>query len=211
MVSGIGVATGFWMFAALTIFASVAAITARSPIYCAIWFAVSLLGTAGLMLLQGAQFLGLATAAVYAGAIVVTFLFLLMLSQPEGDTFYDRITWGRVPRFAASAIAVLFAVLMVGQVHQISLPETTANGEHGRVAGQSAAASARTTGSPRTEESLARADIRTPEHVAVLGSRLFSRHLVAVQVAATLLLVALVGAIAIVSRDHNLENLSRGG
>ncbi len=54
----------------------------------------SLLGTAGLFLFQGAQFLSIATVAVYAGAIVVTFLFVLMLAQPEGHAFYDRIGWG---------------------------------------------------------------------------------------------------------------------
>jgi len=63
----------FWLMATLAIVASGAAVTSRSAVYAAIWFAVSLLGTAGLFLLQGAQFLGIATIVVYAGAIVVTF------------------------------------------------------------------------------------------------------------------------------------------
>ena len=54
---------------------------------------MSLLGTAGLFLFQGAQFLGVATIVVYAGAILVTFLFVLMLAQPEGHAFYDRVSW----------------------------------------------------------------------------------------------------------------------
>ena len=58
--------------------------TTRNPVYCAIWFGMTLLGTAGLFLFQGAQFLAVATVVVYAGAILVTFLFVLMLAQPDG-------------------------------------------------------------------------------------------------------------------------------
>ena len=61
--------------------------------YCAVWFALSLLGTAGLFLFQGAQFLAVATIVVYAGAILVTFLFVLMLAQPNGRAYYDRVSW----------------------------------------------------------------------------------------------------------------------
>ena len=73
---------------------------AQSCLLCAIWFAISLLGTAGLFLFEGAQFIGVATVAVYAGAIVVTFLFVLMLAQPEGLAFFDRMSWGTVPKIA---------------------------------------------------------------------------------------------------------------
>ena len=62
-------------------------------VYCAIWFGLSLLGTAGLFLFAGAQFLAVATVVVYAGAILVTFLFVLMLAQPEGKAPYDRVSW----------------------------------------------------------------------------------------------------------------------
>ena len=77
----------------VTIVAAVATISCRSPVYCAIWFGMTLAGTAGLFLLAGAEFLAVATIVVYAGAILVTFLFVLMLSQPEGHTTYDRRSW----------------------------------------------------------------------------------------------------------------------
>ncbi len=54
---------------------------------------MTLVGTAGLFLLAGAEFLAVATIVVYAGAILVTFLFVLMLAQPEGHTTYDRRSW----------------------------------------------------------------------------------------------------------------------
>jgi len=52
------------------------------------------LGTAGLFLLDGAQFLGVATVVVYAGAILVTFFVRADVAQPEGDAFYDRLELG---------------------------------------------------------------------------------------------------------------------
>ena len=68
-----------------------------------------LLGTAGLFLFTGAQFLAVATTVVYAGAILVTFLFVLMLAQPEGKAAYDRVSWEAL--LAAATGIVILAVL----------------------------------------------------------------------------------------------------
>ncbi len=157
----------FWVLAAVAIIAAGAAITSRSPVYAAILFAVSLLGIAGLLLLQGAQFLGVATIVVYAGAIVVTFLFVLMLAQPEGHAAYDRISWaGFAVPLAAVSVALLVGTLInsLPALPPVAYPD----------------------------------DVLHESHVARLGSELFARHLVAVEVVGTVLLVALVGAIAIV-------------
>src|SRR5271155_1207148 len=99
----------FWIIAAVTLIAAGAAATLRSPVYCAVWFALSLLGTAGLFLFQGAQFLAAATIIVYAGAILVTFLFVLMLAQSTGRAYYDRVSWE--PLVSAVTGAVLVGIL----------------------------------------------------------------------------------------------------
>ncbi len=83
----------FYLLAAATVLPAVCMISCASPMYSAIWFAMALLGTAGLFLFQGSQFLGVATVVVYAGAILVTFLFVLMLAQPGGEAPYDRTSW----------------------------------------------------------------------------------------------------------------------
>ncbi|MEM7312116.1 MAG: NADH-quinone oxidoreductase subunit J [Planctomycetota bacterium] len=166
----------FCIFAGLTLASGAATITSRSPVYCAIWFALMLLGVGGLFLLNGAQFLGVATIAVYAGAIVVTFLFVLMLAQPEGHSFYDRISWGKVPSLFSCLAGVGFAALMIWAV------STTPLDQLGGVAS--------------TTESK---QILNANHVAHLGGQLFTRHLIAVQAAASLLLAALVGAVAMAS------------
>ena len=101
----------------------------RSPIYSAIWFAVSLLGTAGLLIDHQAQFLGVATVVVYAGAIVVTFLFVVMLAQPDGHHTYDRLSWGRLAKPAMITCGgVLMGLLLaaIGSVREGRLPHPPA-------------------------------------------------------------------------------------
>jgi uncharacterized membrane protein len=74
----------FWALAAVTLIAAVAAVVTHMPVYTALWFALSLLGTAGLLLFDGAQFLSISTVAVYAGAILVMFLFVIMWLSLRG-------------------------------------------------------------------------------------------------------------------------------
>jgi NADH-quinone oxidoreductase subunit J len=171
--------TVFFAVALTIVVSAVGAVTMRSPVYCALWFAMTLVGTAALLLFQGAQFLGMATMVVYAGAILVTFLFVLMLAQPEGHTYYDRVSWE--PLLAACTGAVLIGLLTAS----IFLPAESVR--HSGWKMDVVAADAR------------QGEILNPDHMAHLGGQLFSRYLIAVEVAGTLLLVALVGAVAIVT------------
>jgi NADH-quinone oxidoreductase subunit J len=187
--SGLGGLTAnvlFWSLAALTVAAGVATICFRNPVYCAIWFALSLLGTAGLFLFQGAQFLGAATIVVYAGAILVTFLFVLMLAQPEGQAFYDRLSWEALWASAAGALLAGILAAVIAGVFP---------------AGASAAATPAPTALER--------GVLAPAHVAQLGGELFGRQLVAVEVAGALLLAALVGATAIVAHGRQTPQPDR--
>jgi hypothetical protein len=84
-------------------------VVSRSPVYAAIWFAMALAGVSGVLLVLGGQFLGVATIVVYAGAILVMFLFVLMLAQPAGLAPYDRVS--SEPLLAAVAGAVLLGIL----------------------------------------------------------------------------------------------------
>ncbi len=168
----------FYVLAAVTIVAAICTVTFRNPVYCAIWFGLSLLGTAGLLLLVGAQFLAIATVVVYAGAILVTFLFVLMLAQPEGRASYDRVSFESLLAAVASiAILGLLTVAIAG-VFQRS--------------GESTAFPA----PPQSAE--LHQKVLHPLHTAQLGAELFGRWLIAVEVAGVLLLVALVGAAVIV-------------
>lgn len=172
----------FLPLATVTVISCAASVTARNPVYTAIWFGLALLGTAGLFMLQGAQFLGVATVVVYAGAILVTFLFVLMLAQPDGHAFYDRLSW----EASLSAItgAVVLGILVVMIRGALFTPEflDVAAGVSQEARGE---------------------NILGEQHVARLGGQLFSKHLIAVEVAGTLLLAALVGAVAIVAQGSS--------
>ena len=173
----------FWLLAGVTIGAAVCTISSRSPIYSAIWFALSVLGTAGLFFYNGSQFLAVATIVVYAGAIVVTFLFVIMLAQPEGQSPYDRISWGWFPKsFSVVAAATMVALLtfMLGNLKADAAKPRSAD---------DLIAIAR-----QLEQDGA---ILNDHHMANLGRHLFREHLISVELAGTLLLAALVGAVAI--------------
>ena len=112
----------------MTVVSAAAAVTFRSPLYCAIWFGQSLLGTAGLFFLTGAQFLAVATVVVYAGAILVTFLFVLMLAQPEGKAPYDRVSWEALLSAVTGIVIVGVLSMTIGGV--LSPAEPAARADH---------------------------------------------------------------------------------
>ncbi len=171
----------FFILAAVTIVSAVAAVTFRNPVYCAIWFGQMLLGTAGLFLFTGAQFLAVATTVVYAGAILVTFLFVLMLAQPEGKAAYDRVSWEAMLAAATGVVVVAALSMIIGRTFA---PEGALYPWLGMPTSQQLAA-----------------NVLTPAHVARLGGELFGRYLIAIEVAGVLLLVALVGAAVIIGRE----------
>ena len=73
----------FYLFAALTLGGAILTITRRNPVMCAVWLTVSLLGVAGIFLLQGAEFLFVAQIILYIGGITLLFLFVIMLVNLE--------------------------------------------------------------------------------------------------------------------------------
>jgi NADH-quinone oxidoreductase subunit J len=99
----------FYIFAGLAVAAGACMVTRRNPVHAALWFAIVILSTCGLFLLQSAPFLAAATVIVYAGAIIVTFLFVIMLAQQTGLAGYDRRS--REPLLACVAGFVLLTAL----------------------------------------------------------------------------------------------------
>ena len=85
-------------------------VTQSNPARAALCFALVVLSTCGLFLLLAAPFLMAATAIIYAGAIIVTFLFVLMLAQQEGPSDADQRS--REPLLASMAGFVLLGALL---------------------------------------------------------------------------------------------------
>jgi NADH-quinone oxidoreductase subunit J len=204
----------FALFAGVAIIAALLMITNRNPVYSALWFAVVTLCVCGLFLLQSAPFLASATVIVYAGAILVTFLFVIMLAQQAGATAYDQRS--RQPGVAAfTGFVLLGALLFV-----LAPPEGAASnsGPRGfaslklssRAAASAPAATANEAIRSATAEDSRRADLSqsVPQSTSTatvatfgtmrgLGRSLFGDYLFAVELAGTLLLVASIGAIVI--------------
>jgi len=178
-LNGLAARSAFYLLAAVTLGSAVATVSLANPVYSAIWFGMSLAGTAGLFLYQGAEFLAAATIVVYAGAILVTFLFVLMLAQPRGRARYDRVSWEAL--ISAATGAVMSGVLAIAVFAALG-PQPKGGAElH-----------------PTAPDRLAQ-NVLAEDHVAQIGRELYGRHLLAVEVAAVLLLAALVGTTAIVS------------
>ncbi len=209
----------FYLFAFMAVGCAILTITSRDPVHSALWFAAVVLATSGLFLLSGAQFLAAGTVIVYAGAIIVTFLFVIMLAQKEGRALYDRMA--RAPFFATLSSFLLLLGLIVpllgmrplvldqdGKPPQASLTgnamvsmadrlDTTGRADlvkgtmpnHKivleRVMGPRSTLPERTPGKAK------------PAHVASLGAVLFTDHLLTIELAGSLLFVALIGALAI--------------
>jgi NADH-quinone oxidoreductase subunit J len=159
-----------------------------------------------LFLLQFAPFLAAATVVVYAGAIVVTFVFVIMLAQQSGATAYDQRS--RQPLAATIAAFGLLAVL-VGTMQYVREASSSAGDQKVVADDQSR---------PRQREAISIFAFEPPPDGVVanpfsqlaknqpmgqmhaLGRSLFGDYLFAVELAGTLLLVATIGAIAIAPR-----------
>jgi len=102
----------FGAFALMAILFGILMIVQRNPARAAICFALVILNVCGLFLLLAAPFLMAATIIIYAGAIIVTFLFVLMLSQQRGPS--DENDRSREPFLAAAVGFVVLATLLVG-------------------------------------------------------------------------------------------------
>lgn len=177
----------FDVFAAVALVSGAMMVTDKSPAYAALWFALVTLAVCGLFFLQSAPFLAAASVIVYAGAIIVTFLFVLMLASQSGGSSYDQH-----PSHGVYATVAAFTLLgiMIGSVHRWS-PDTNAEAISGQVLAK---------GEIGFANPLSRTNDKPTGSLHELGRSLFGDYLYAVELAGTLLLVATIGAIAIAPR-----------
>jgi NADH-quinone oxidoreductase subunit J len=200
----------FWTFGIGGLMSGVLMITARNPVYAALWFALATLSTCGLFLLQHAPFLAAATIIVYAGAVIVTFLFVIMLAQQSGAAGYDQ-------KSSQSLLATISAFVLLGALSVTLLSEKI---DVARPVVETVAAIETESDELNTKtitplplgavavvvpvvpgNVMSKADAAHPVgDLKGLGKSLFSDYLFAVELAGTLLLVASIGAIAIAPR-----------
>jgi NADH-quinone oxidoreductase subunit J len=166
--------TLFYMFAAVAVVASLLVIAQRNPIYSVLLLIASFGALSGLYVLLDAPFVAVTQIVVYAGAIMVLFLFVVMLlNAPHEETDYDEHVHPlRRPgpmRFGAALAAALLVELLWAL--------TKGGGETG--AFPAAAVSS----------------------VRAIGRSLFTEYAFAFEVTSVLILVAMVGAVVLARRE----------
>ncbi len=161
----------FSILAVITVICSVLVITSRNPVNSALFLIATMVGLAILFVLLNAPFLATIQIIVYAGAIMVLFLFVIMLLNLRKDEF------GPEKRRAQSFFAILFGFLLL-----IGITTVLTVG---------------TFGSKKAESG---SGIAIPAGVEPLAQLLFTKYLFPFELASVLLLVAIVGAIVMAKR-----------
>ena len=158
----------FYLFATIVLVGAVLTITMRNVVYCAVWLITTLLGVAGLYLLQQAEFLAGVQIIVYIGGIMVLYMFVIMLVPVDEELRQRRFSsqkWFAL--LGGGVLAVQLGVLLSRGVEAFSLAEPSA---------------------PRKLGDLG-------ENSEDIGGVLFSDYLLAFELASILLLVAMIGAV----------------
>ena len=170
----------FISLAAIAIVAALGVIMARKTVYSALFLLVNFCSLAGLYLLLNAQFLAAAQVIVYAGAIVVLFLFATMLL---GGGEEARET-SNVKRQTSSVLAIVLAVVLFVEVGYVLVSGTVTG----------------TQGSDTPEA------IASMGNVQAIGKLLFTDYLLPFELAAILLLIGIVGTVVLAKKKPEIEN-----
>ncbi len=162
-----GEAWGFWILGSLAVIGALGMVIARNAVHSALWLVVTMLCLGFMYVMNAAPFLGAVQIIVYTGAIMMLFLFVLMLvGRDASDSLIETL---RGQRVAAIVLGVGFAVL-VGTGLARSLGDTTPVG-------------------------LAAANAEG--NVQGLAGLLFTRYVFAFEVTSALLITAAVGAMVL--------------
>src|SRR6195952_5578660 len=109
--SGGGEQIAFWILAPLALLGALGMVFAKGAVHSALWLVLTMLCLGCLYMAQGAEFLGFAQIIVYTGAIMMLFLFVLMLTgRDAGDSLIEVL---RGQRLKAGILGVGFVALLV--------------------------------------------------------------------------------------------------
>ncbi len=159
----------FFAFGAILLASSVAVVLVRNPVHAALFLVLSFFTASALWLLQYAEFLALTLVVVYVGAVMVLFLFVVMMLDINLDRLREGF-WKNLP--LGGLVGALMAVEMVAL-----LGRTYASGP---------------SGAPAADYSNTKA----------LGRVIYTDYVYAFEIAAVVLLVAMIAAIALTLRHR---------
>lgn len=102
----------FYFFAAILVFAALRVITARNPVHSALFLVLAFFTAAGIWMLLRAEFLAIALVLVYVGAVMVLFLFVVMMLDINLDRLKEGF-WSYLPLGATIAFLVVVEMVLV--------------------------------------------------------------------------------------------------
>ena len=165
----------FYAFSAVAIGASTLVIGQRNPMYSVMLLIVSFCALSGLYVLLGAPFVAAIQIIIYAGAIMVLFLFVVMLlNVPTEDPptgYHARLFGGAGPRRIGAVLSLLFVVQLAWALRQIQ-------------------------GAPLPSRAA-----QPSSDVEAIGLKLFTDYAFAFEATSVLILVAMVGAIVLAKKE----------
>ena len=166
----------FYVFSALMLFAAFRVVTARNPVHAALFLVLTFFQAAMIWMLLKAEFLAIALVLVYVGAVMVLFLFVVMMLDINIDSVREGF-WRHFPLAGAigTMVALEMAAVLMGGFRVSQEPMSTV------AAAQSGVQLSNT---------------------RELGQLLYSSYIFPVQIAAVILLVAIIAAIALTLRHR---------
>ncbi|MBK8569401.1 MAG: NADH-quinone oxidoreductase subunit J [Nitrosomonadales bacterium] len=102
----------FYMFAAITVLAALRVITARNPVYAALFLVLAFCSSAGVWILLEAEFLAITLVLVYVGAVMVLFLFVVMMLDINLEQLREGF-WRWFPFGALLAVIMVFQMIWI--------------------------------------------------------------------------------------------------
>ena len=162
----------FYVFSAVLLFAAFRVITARTPVYAALYLVLAFFTAACVWMLLRAEFLAISLVLVYVGAVMVLFLFVVMMLDINVDSLREGF-WKHFPvaGLVGVVIALEMAAVLLGGFRLSDAP-------------------------------VADAAALKLGNTKLLGIEMYTRYLYPLQIAAVLLLVAIIAAIALTLRKR---------
>lgn len=164
----------FYLFAAIILYGALQTVTAKNPVHSALHLVLTFCASAMMWLLMQAEFLGITLVVVYVGAVMVLFLFVVMMLNIDVEEMRKGF-WRHAP--AAMVVGILMAALLIA----IFVAPDTALNQFGLMKDVPADYS----------------------NVRDLGKQIYTTYLMPFELAAVLLVLGMVAAIALVHRKTN--------
>ncbi len=169
-----GEAVTFWLLGTLALIGALGVVMSANAVYCAMSLALTMIILAVFYMIQDALFLGVVQIVVYTGAVMMLFLFVLMLIGV--DSAESLVETLRGQRVAAVVAGLAFGIVLIGGVGNVATNRFAANGLS--------------------------TDIAPEGNVQGLAALIFSKYLWAFELTSALLITAAIGAMILAHRER---------